>query len=57
MDRNRLAGKGDQVYVPAASDKGVVNLQTWLRRFAGGSLPVPLTPPPPTMTRRQLLDR
>ena len=56
VDRNRLAGKGNRVYVPAASDKGVVVLQTWLRRYAGNTRPVPTTAPP-QVSRRELLDR
>ena len=57
IDRNRSAGKGNQVFVPADTDKGVVLLHKWLRRYARGSPPFPPQEPPGGVSRRQLLDR
>ena len=57
VDRNRAAGKGNRVFVPAASDKGVVALHQWMRRFAKGVAPVPAVGPADDLPREKLLDR
>lgn len=56
VDRNRRLGKGNDVFVPAGSDRGVVTLQRWLHKYAGDTLPVPEVQPP-ALSRRELLDR
>lgn len=56
VDRNRRLGQKDNLFVPADSDRGVMALQQWLRKYAGNTLPVPLGEEL-TLSRRELLDR
>ena len=61
VDHNRAKGKGNQVYLPSDSDRGVAALWTWLDRFAGGgpSVSTLSSPIDPTVNvpRRVMLDR